>query len=472
MNARTFDDFGEPGVASLRVPPHSPEAESAVLGALLLDPLAWDRIGDLLSAADFYRLEHQLTFGAISSLALASRPVDVVTVFEVLQAAGNEQRVGGMAYLHKLSQYIPSAANLRSYADIVRERAVLRRLISASDEIATMAFNPQGAGAADVLDKATGVLNSLLTVSATDDWEASEQGVAALMDQISAQADGEAQPNYVATGLDELDELLNGGLREGHLVVVGGRPSMGKTALALSIGRAFAKAGHPVGMLSMEMPRAEVRERRMSMETQIHLSRIQRGERLRDYDWPSLTHGADELRAQPFYTSDQNALNINQVRAKARALKRRHGLRLLIVDYLGLMAGTDHRTPRAYQLEEITKGLKALAKELGITVLLLAQLGREVEKRPDQRPLLSDFRDSGSVEQDADVCMFVYRECKAKPGLPKEWDYLAELIVGKQRNGPPGKVEVMYVGENTLFKNWPEGQEKPESRVRVKGGDL
>lgn len=471
MNA-PFEPFhDEP--ALLRVPPQSVESEMAVLGALLLDNRAWDRIGDLLTGSDFYRYENQVVFDAVAALLNANHGADVLTVFEHLQRTGKAGEVGGLMYLNQLAQYVPSVANVRRFAEIVRERSVLRRLVAATDEIAASAFSPGDRSVAELLDEAQQKVMALGDQGAPrDDWEDTEAGVTALIDRINDQSMGEGAPNFVATGLSGLDELLNGGLREGHLIAVGGRPSMGKTALALSIGNAFAEAGHAVGMLSMEMPRSEVHERRLSMVTQIHLSRVQRGERLRDFDWPKITAGVERLRGTPFYTSDQTALNINQVRAKARALKRRHGLRLLIVDYLGLMTGTDAKAPRAYQLDEITKGLKALAKELGITVLMLAQVGREVEKRPDQRPLLSDFRDSGSVEQDADVCMFVYRECKAKPGLAKEWDYIAELIVRKQRGGTTGTVEVMYVGENTLFKDWPEDQAKPESRVRTKGGDL
>jgi replicative DNA helicase len=474
MNMTEPDGFiADPEAATLRVPPHSIESETAVLGALLINNAAWDRVGDLLTEADFYRPAHRVLFSAIAALVNSNKPADVVTIFERLRDQGKAEEAGGLGYINELAQYLPSAANTRRYAEIVREKSVLRHLVAASDELASAAFNPGDRTAAELLDHAQQKIIALGDQGAPrDDWEDTDAGMGALLDRIQDQAHGEGGNTFVPTGLTELDELLNGGFREGHLIALGGRPSMGKTALAMSIGNTFAEAGHAVGMLSMEMPRTEVHERRMSMVSHIHLSRVQRGERLRDFDWPSITAATERLRNTPFYTSDQVGLNINQVRAKARALKRRHGLRLLIVDYLGLMTGTDAKAPRAYQLDEITKGLKGLAKELGITVLMLAQVGREVEKRPDQRPLMSDFRDSGSVEQDADVCIFVYRECRAKPGLSKEWDYIAELIVPKQRGGAAGKVEVMYVGENTLFKDWPEDQSKPESRVRVKGGDL
>jgi replicative DNA helicase len=230
----------------------------------------------------------------------------------------------------------------------------------------------------------------------------------------------------------------------------------------------------PCAFFSMEMPKAEVTERRTSMLSHIHLSKIQRPERLKDYDWPNLTRAVESLRALRLFVSDKGGLNILQVRARARALKRRYGLRLLTVDYLGLMNGLDPKQPRAYQIEEITKGLKQLAKELDIPVVVLVQLSRETEKRVGQRPILSDLRDSGSIEQDADVVLFVHREKKANPGLGKEWDYYAQVIVAKQRNGPLGEVVLQYVGENTRFENWPEGADIPTSRARVAngGGDL
>jgi replicative DNA helicase len=470
------DLYADREVAQLRIPPNSAEAESSVLAGLLLDAAAWDRIGDLVAESDFYRLEHRLVFAAIAQLAVACKPVDVVTVHEQLLRTGKSDEAGGLKYLAALSQYTPSAANVRRYAEIVRENAILRQLIAASDEIATEAFNTQGKAVHAILDAAQAKLIGIGDKAAAgDDWETVEEGVTAFLGRVQAAADGTAPNRFTPTGLDDLDELLNGGLRPGQLVVIAARPSMGKTALAMSIELHVAEQQRePCAFFSMEMPKAEVTERRTSMLSHIHLSKIQRPERLKDYDWPNLTRAVESLRALRLFVSDKGGLNILQVRARARALKRRYGLRLLTVDYLGLMNGLDPKQPRAYQIEEITKGLKQLAKELDIPVVVLVQLSRETEKRVGQRPILSDLRDSGSIEQDADVVLFVHREKKANPGLGKEWDYYAQVIVAKQRNGPLGEVVLQYVGENTRFENWPEGADIPTSRARVAngGGDL
>lgn len=481
MNARA-DDFLLAGsdVAQLRVPPHSIEAESSVLGALLLDNTAWDRVGDLLLDSDFYRHEHKLIYAAIGSLANASKPADVVTVFAQLQRMGKDMEMGGMVYLNQLAQYTPSPGNLRRYAEIVRERAVLRKLISAADEIATDAFNTQGKGVDAVLDAAMQKVMAISPDASSEEWEGMEQGMVELLDRIQTAADGTAEPDFIPTGLRDLDELLDGGMRPGELWVLGARPSMGKSALALSIGVHVAlHQGLAVGMFSMEMPKAQVMNRAMSLVSHIHLSRIKRAERLKDHDWPAITKAVETLRQVNFQVSDRSGVNINQLRARARGLRRRHGkLGCLIVDYLGLMDGTDPKMPRVYQLEEVTKGLKALAKELGTPILLLAQVNRKVEERPDQMPILADLRDSGSIEQDADIVVFVHRPIKAKPDLSPEWKYYAKVSVAKARDAEPGYLDLMYVGENTRFMDWPSDTPIPTSQVRVarasktSGGDL
>jgi len=470
MNARADDfHFDSSDVAQLRVPPHSVEAESSVLGALLLDASAWDRVGDLLLDSDFYRHEHKLVYAAIGILANSSKPADVVTVFAQLQRMGKDTEMGGMVYLNQLAQYTPSPGNLRRYAEIVRERSILRKLISAADEIATNAFNTEGKGVDAVLDAAMQKVMAISPDAAADEWEGTDTGMVELLDRIQAAADGTAEPDFTPTGLTDLDERLDGGMRDGELIVIGARPSMGKSALALSIGMHVAiQEGLPVGMFSMEMPKAQVMNRAMSLVSRIHLSRIKRAERLKDYDWPAITKTVETLRQVNFQVSDRSGVNINQLRARARGLRRKHGkLGCLIVDYLGLMDGTDPKMPRVYQLEEITKGLKALAKELGCPILLLVQVNRKVDERPDPMPLLADLRDSGSIEQDADIVIFVHRPIKAKPDLADEWKYYAKVSVAKSRDGEPGYFDLMYVGENTHFMDWPEGTPIPTNQVRV-----
>jgi replicative DNA helicase len=482
MTARDeFDMPEDPALAMLRVPPHNNQAESNVLGGLLLDSgIAWDRVGDVLKDSDFYRHEHRLVFAAIRDLCNANKPADVTTVLEQLERQGKAEEVGGIGYLGRLANEVPNAANVRRYAEIVRERALLRGLVTASDEIATLAFSPEGKTVDEVVDAAQAKVFAIAEsrVAAHDDWQGAEAGMVELIDSINAQAEGTAEPDYTPTGLHDLDERLNGGLRGGELIVLAARPRMGKTALALCIADHIAGLRKPAGFFSMEMPKQQVYKRQLSLRSHIHLSRLKRAERLRDYDWPAITESVENIRRVPFFVTDTGNLNINQIRARARGLARRQGqLGVLVVDYLGLMSGTDPKQQRAYQIEEATKGLKTLAKELNVPVLLLAQVNRKVEERVDQMPMLSDLRDSGSIEQDADIVLFVHREFVAKAGLADEWKYHAKVAVAKVRDGEPGQLDLMYVGENTRFMNWPKETELPSSLVRTggkasKGGDL
>lgn len=454
----------------------SPEAETSLLGALLLDNGLWDRVGDMVAEADFFKNEHRLIFGALSGMLNACMPADVLTVHDQLLRSRKADMVG-LSDLHALTQYLPSVASVRQYAAIVRDFALRRRLMSASSQIHELACE-RGVGFEETLEQAQSVLSAVFEGGSTDEWQGMDVGVVQLLDRIAAQAEGTAIDDFTATGLTDLDARLDGGPREGELIVIGARPGMGKSALALSMGMHMGlNSGKTVGMFSMEMPKAQVVSRAMSLLSRIHLSRIKRGERLKDYDWPALTAATERMRQVNFQVSDRGNLNVAQVRAGARGLRRRHGkLACLIVDYLGLMAGTDPKMPRVYQIEEITKGLKSLAKELGCPIFLLCQLNRKVEERIDQMPVLSDLRDSGSVEQDADIVIFVHRPHKAKPDLSDEWKYYAKLSVAKLRDGEPGFVDLMYVGENTRFQNWPAGTPIPTSQVRTaraaKGGDL
>lgn len=454
----------------------SPEAETSLIGALLLDNGLWDRVGDMVAEADFFKNEHKLIFGALSSMLNACKPADVLTVYDQLQRSRKADMLG-LSDLHALTQYLPSAASVKQYAAIVRDFALRRRLMSASSQIHELACE-RGVGFEETIEQAQGVLSAVFDGGSKDEWQGMDVGVTQLLDRISAQAEGTAVDDFTATGLTDLDARLDGGPRDGELIVIGARPGMGKSALALSMGMHMGmNSGKTVGMFSMEMPKAQVVSRAMSLVSRIHLSRIKRGERLKDYDWPALTAATERLRQVNFQVSDRGNLNVAQVRAAARGLRRRHGkLACLIVDYLGLMAGTDPKMPRVYQIEEITKGLKSLAKELVCPVFLLCQLNRKVEERVDQMPVLSDLRDSGSVEQDADIVIFVHRPWKAKPDLAEEWKYYAKASVAKLRDGEPGFVDLMYIGENTRFQDWPADTPIPTSQVRVaraaKGGDL
>lgn len=461
-------DFEEPGtVASTDIA--SVPAESSLLGGLLLDNSHWDRVGDLLVVSDFSRLAHQLIFGAAAALINACKPADVITVSEELRRHGSIDAAGGMEYLHSLTQYVPSASNIRRYAETIRELALRRTLMAAGGDIIEIAKNRK-AGFDETLEAATAKVTSLFdSRGADDDWQEAAEGMQVLIDRINEQASGTAVPDFTPTGLADLDARLDGGLREGELVVIGARPGMGKSALGLSIAAHIALSQSlPIGVFSMEMPKRQVFARLMALVSQIHLGRIKRGERLTDDDWPYLTDAADQISRAPISINDRSGLNINQLRASARALRRRRGkLGVLVVDYLGLMSGTDSKQSRAYQLEEATTGLKSLAKELGCPILLLAQLNRKVEERIDQMPVLSDLRDSGSIEQDADIVIFVHRPIKAKPDLGSEWQNYAKASVAKLRDGEPGYLDLMYHGTQTRFCDWPAHEPAPTSQVRV-----
>lgn len=477
MNARSTPSEeeafeGASSVAQLRIPPNSIEAETAVLGGLMLDNRAWDHVADILTESDFYRYEHRLVFEVIASLVNANRLADVVTVWAALESRGKSAEIGGIQYLNSLAQFVPSAANIRRYAETVRERAVLRSLISASDEIATSAFNPQGRPVAEIADDAERrIFNIIESRAKDDDWVSMQDLVVRELDAIQARSEGndERERDYLPTGLSAWDDLLDGGLRAGQLVIVGGRPSMGKSALADSIGIHVAlNLGLPVGKFSMEMQNEEGAQRAIANVGKVPLHALRRPEKMSNIDWSNLTGGIEKLRYIPFHSYDKGGLNINQIRNKARVLHRRHGLKLLIVDYLQLMTGTDSRAPRTYQLEEASRGLKSLAKELKVPVLALVQVSRTVEKEVDPMPRMSDIKDCGAIEQDADIIMFVHRPIVANPDLDDEWRFLANCSMPKQRGGRTGKFDLMYVGKNTRFKDWPAETPIPTVKVVVK----
>jgi replicative DNA helicase len=447
-------------VARLRVPPHSIEAEQSVLGGLLLDNSAWDRAGDVLSESDFYRYEHRLIFGAIVSLVNASKPADVITVYEHLQSLGKADDCGGLAYLNALAQSVPSAANLRRYAEIVRERAILRKLVAASDEIATIAFNPQGRPVPQILDEAESRIFRIGEegARARQGFKPIDQLVVQLLDRVNELAEnGAEEVTGVRTGFYDLDRMT-AGLQKGDLIVLAARPSMGKTALAINIGEHVAVSeGLPVVVFSMEMGAAQLALRMVGSVGRIDQSRLRTGA-LRDDEWGRLSEAVDKLGKASLFIDESPALTPGEVRARARRMARQFGgtLGLIIVDYLQLMSGsigTDEN--RATEIGEISRGLKALAKELQCPVIALSQLNRSVEARNDKRPMMSDLRESGAIEQDADVIMFIYRDDyynkeSREPGV-------AEIIIGKQRNGPVGLIRLTFLKPLTKFDNLAAG---------------
>ena len=449
------DDFGsDRQVAQLRIPPHSIESESSVLGGLLLDNNAWDRVGDLLTDSDFYRYEHRLIYAAICALVNATKPADVITVFEHLQSQGKAEEIGGLSYLNSLAQYVPSAGNIRRYAEIVRERSILRKLVSASDEIATNAFNPKGRPVAQIVDEAEQKIFNIGEEGSRmkQGFQGMDSLVVALLDRVQEMADNPNDITGVPTGFYDLDRET-AGFQAGDLIVLAARPSMGKTALAINIAEHVAlNEGLPVAVFSMEMGAAQLAVRIVGSIGRIDQGHLRTG-KLTDEEWPRLTEAIEKLRNISLHIDESAGLTSSELRANARRLSRKCGkLGLIVVDYLQLMSGSGSGDEnRATELGEISRGLKMLAKELQCPVLALSQLNRSVETRPDKRPMMSDLRESGAIEQDADIIMFIYRDDyynkdSKEPGV-------AEIIIAKQRNGPTGTTKLAFLRNITKFES-------------------
>ena len=446
----------DPQLAQLRVPPHSIEAESSVLGGLLLDNSAWDRVGDLVNDSDFYRYEHRLIYLAVATLVNASKPADVVTVYEHLQNLGKADEAGGLAYLNSLAQYVPSAANIRRYAEIVRERAILRKLITASDEIATSAFNPQGRAVDKILDEAEQKIFHIGEEGSRmkEGFQPMESLVVQLLDRVQEMSENPNDITGVPTGFTDLDKMTSG-FQAGDLIILAARPSMGKTAFAINIAEHVAlKEELPVAVFSMEMGAAQLAVRIVGSIGRIDQGRLRTG-KLLDEEWPRLTEAIEKMRTVSMHIDETPGLTTSELRANARRLARQCGkLGLIVVDYLQLMSGSGGSSSenRATELSEISRGLKMLAKELQCPVIALSQLNRSVETRTDKRPMMSDLRESGAIEQDADVIMFIYRDDYYNKENSKE-PGVAEVIIGKQRNGPTGTVKLAFIKPLTKFES-------------------
>ncbi|HUW97503.1 MAG TPA: replicative DNA helicase [Acidiferrobacter sp.] len=441
--------------ARLRMAPQSLEAEQAVLGGLLLDGRAWDRIADRLSEVDFYRREHQLIFAAIALLNAESRPADIVTVSEQLGAAQLEV-VGGLGYLGVLAENTPSAANIAAYADIVRERSLVRRLIEVVNDVGNTAYQPEGRSALELLDYAERSVFAI-TESGTrqNGFRPLKALLTAAVDRIDTLFRSNSSITGVATGFTDLDNLTSG-LQPGDLVIVAGRPSMGKTAFALNIAEnAAVGLKLPVAIFSLEMPGEQLAMRLMSSLGRINAHRLRTG-KLEDEDWPRLTSAVGMLAETSIYIDDTPALTPLELRARSRRLMREHGLGLIVVDYLQLMQSSENSENRATEISAITRALKGLAKELHVPLVALSQLNRSLEQRPNKRPVMSDLRESGAIEQDADVIFFIYRD--EVYNEDSEDKGTAEIIIGKQRNGPIGKTRLTYLGEYTRFENHAEAR--------------
>lgn len=456
MTARDdFDGHGRSG-AGLRVPPHSVEAEQSVLGGLLLDNLAWDRAADLLTEGDFYRLEHRLIFGAIGTLIAASKPADVITVFEHLRDLGKGEDIGGLAYLNALAQSVPSAANLRRYAEIVRDRSTLRTLVATADAMATAAFNPQGRDAAAVLDDAASAINALDRRQQRKAPRLVGDLLAAALDRYTDLAEGRRLPGFL-TGIAPLDRLLAGGLKAGKVYGIAARPSVGKSSAARTILLHLALAGVHTLLLSQEMDADELADALVAEAGRVDGAVLQSGQFGED-DFGRIAEAADKLRRLPFYIDDQGGLTLAQVRSKARAIK---GLQVLAIDYLQLMVSTAKGKSTNDELAEITRGLKALALELRIPIVVLSQLNREVEKRVDKEPQLADLRDSGAIEQDLDVAVMLWTVKDEDESRLIGWK------VAKQRGNRKGRFAMRW---RPAVNEWRESAEELSQTAGARRG--
>ncbi|MCH9644814.1 MAG: replicative DNA helicase [Gammaproteobacteria bacterium] len=437
-----------------KLPPQSLEAEQSVLGALLLDNRAWDKVADRVKSTDFYRKDHQIIFEAIVALAERGKPFDTLTVAERLKETEKLNKMGGEAALYELANNTPSAANVVAYADIVRERSVLRELISTGTDITDSAFKPEGRDAQELLDKAEELV---FKISQHNSRGKGPVPISQLLPKTTDRIDtlyhaGETITG-VATGFSDFDALTSG-LQRGDLIVVAGRPSMGKTALAMNVAEyAAIKGDKPVLIFSLEMPAEQLTMRMMSSLGRIDQHKVRTG-KLEDDDWPRITSAVSMLSEAKMYIDDTPALTPIEIRSRARRVARENdGLGLIVVDYMQLMqVSGSGRENRATEVSEISRSLKAVAKELDVPLIALSQLNRSLEARSDKRPVMSDLRDSGSIEQDADVIIFIYRDEVYHEDSPDKGK--AEIIIRKQRNGPIGDFHLTFLGKYTRFENF------------------
>ncbi|WP_124949854.1 replicative DNA helicase [Sulfuriferula thiophila] len=454
-----FPPSTDPELTAIKLPPHSVEAEQSVLGGLLLENHAWDRIADVINRNDFYRHDHRLIYQTITKLLEQGKPADVVTTGEALENLGELNNVGGLPYLVALAQNTPSAANIRRYAEIVRDRGIMRKLVEVGTDITESAYSPAGRSASDLLDQAESKVFDIAEAGAKG-----KQGfleIKPLLTQVVERIDelfsrdNQSDITGIPTGFADLD-AKTAGLQPGDLIIVAGRPSMGKTAFSINMGENVAiDSGLPVAIFSMEMGGAQLVMRMLGSIGRLDQHKIRTG-RLQDDDWQKLTYAVGKLNEAPIFIDETPALNSLELRARARRLHRQCGkLGLIIIDYLQLMSSVSSGENRATEISEISRSLKGLAKELQCPVIALSQLNRSLEQRPNKRPVMSDLRESGAIEQDADVILFIYRDEVYNPDSDDKGS--AEIIIGKQRNGPIGTVRLTFLGEHTRFENYASG---------------
>ena len=450
---KRFETRSDQRMDQLRVPPQSIEAEQAVLGGLMLDPNAYDRIADQLTDNDFYRRDHQLIYRAIAELAQKGRPFDAVTLGEWFESMGLAEQVAGGAYLIELASTTPSAANILAYAEIVRDKAVLRQLIDVGTGIVNDGFQPDGRDSDMILEEAEKQVLAIAQsrTSGRSDFVDVQKALVEAFDVLQTRYANGGSVTGLPTGYTEFDELT-AGLQKTDLIILAARPAMGKTTLALNMAEFAAfKSKQPVAVFSMEMSASQLALRLISSVGRVNAQRLRTGQ-LEDEDWSRVTSAIRQLKEVKIFIDDEPGLSPVKLAAKARRLKREHGLGLIVIDYLQLMSVPGNSENRATEISEISRSLKGLAKELQVPVIALSQLNRSLETRADKRPVMADLRESGAIEQDADMIVFIYRDdYYNKENSPDKG--LAEVIIGKQRSGPTGSIKLKFFGEYTRFDN-------------------
>jgi len=449
-----YNDFDQE-TAQLKLPPHSVQAEQSVIGGLMLDNEAWDKVADRVVEADFYRREHQHIFAAITYLSEAESPLDVVTIAEALERDEKIDDVGGLPYLVSLANDTPSAANIVAYADIVRKHSITRQLIRVGTDIADSGYKPEGKTVDQLLDSAESKVFNIAeqTAKSKAGFKPIKDLLVTALDKIETLYENDDAITGISTGFTDFDAQTSG-FQRSDLIIIAGRPSMGKTTFAMNIAEnAAISTGEPVAVFSMEMPGDALAMRMISSLGRVNQTRLRTGQ-LEDDEWPRVTSAVNILKEAKLSIDDTAALTPTELRARARRLARDHGgqLGMIVIDYLQLMQGSAGGENRATEISEISRSLKALAKELNCPVVALSQLNRNLEQRPNKRPVMSDLRESGSIEQDADLVVFIYRDEVYNEESPDKG--LAEIIIGKQRNGPIGTTRLTFTGEFTRFDNF------------------
>lgn len=440
---RSFSD----NISQLNVPPQNIEAEKAILAAVMVDNHAINACLEHLIPEDFYKESHQFIFKAMMELNSKSQPVDIITLNSYLEDKKILDRIGGTSYLSELVESTPVAANVDSYAKLIKDKSLLRKLIHAASEIVTDCHNVEGE-VSEVVDKAESKLFSIAENKSGKTFAPVKNLVFDSYKLIEKLYENKDQLTGVTTGFPHLDEMT-GGLQGGDLIIVAGRPSMGKTAFSLNVAQNAARAGKVVGVFSLEMSKESLVMRMLTNEAKIDAQRVRQGE-LYDEDWPRLSQAADTLSQMKVFIDDQGGQTTYEVRAKCRRLAKEHGLDMVLLDYMQLLRAPGKQASREQEISEISRNLKALAKELSVPVIALSQLNRSLESRQDKRPVMSDLRESGAIEQDADVIAFIYRDVVYNPETPDQ--NVAEIIIGKQRNGPTGTCKLAFLKQYTRFE--------------------